>query len=189
LLIPLRHAGDHLLVLGIPEQRLESRYTQIHVFANGMFLTTIDLRRQLAASEFCVPIPKRALFGPWVEISLRPKNYLGDAQPASDDDALMRGVPVRRLRLLDMKRMTEIFSAENKPELQIRVLRGDEPEASKFARIKHKIDNSSHRQASELPADFDPLLYVLSYPDLFEHEVDPYEHFLLYGRKERRGWR
>jgi hypothetical protein len=40
-----------------------------------------------------------------------------------------------------------------------------------------------------MPMDFDPVLYVLSYDDLFEHEVDPYEHFLAYGRKERRGWR
>jgi hypothetical protein len=189
LLIPLRHAGDHLLVLGMPEQRLESRYAEIHIFANGTFLTTIDLRARLAASEYCVPIPRRALFGPWVEISLRPKDYLGDAQLASDDDALVRGVPVRRLRLLDMKRMNEIFSAENKPELQVRVLRGEEPERSKFARIKRKIENSPHRQASEVPEDFDPELYVFSYPDLFEHEVDPYEHFLLYGRKESRGWR
>ena len=101
----------------------------------------------------------------------------------------MRGVPVRRLRLLDMQRMTEIFSAESKPELQVRVLRGDEPEASKFARIKQKIDNSPHRHASEVPADFDPVLYVFSYPDLFEHEIDPYEHFIVYGRKEQRGWR
>ena len=63
-----------------PEQRLESHYSQIHVFANGTFLTTIDLRARLAASEYCVLIPRRALCGPWVEISLRPKGYLGDAQ-------------------------------------------------------------------------------------------------------------
>ncbi|HET7851482.1 MAG TPA: hypothetical protein VFK91_01890, partial [Methyloceanibacter sp.] len=95
----------------------------------------------------------------------------------------------RRLRLLDAKRIADMFRAESKPELQMKILRGDEPETSKFARIKQKIDNSPYRQASGIPMDFDPVLYVLSYDDLFEHEVDPYEHFLAYGRKERRGWR
>jgi len=49
---------------------------------------------------------------------------------------LTRGIPVRWLRLLDAKRIADMFSAENKPELEMKVLRGDEPEASKFARIK-----------------------------------------------------
>jgi hypothetical protein len=186
LLIPLRHAGDHLLVLGIPEQRLESHYAHIDVFANGTLVSTIDLKKRLAASDYCVLIPKRALFGPWVEISLRPHGYLGEVQQTP---VLMRGVPIRRLRLLDVKRMTEMFSADNKPELQVKALRGDEPEASKFARIKQKIDNSPYREASGVPADFDHVLYVSSYPDLFEHEVDPYEHFLFHGRGEGRAWR
>ena len=187
LLIPLSHAGDHLLVLGMPEQRLTSHYAHVHVFANGTFLATLDLRGQLAASEFCLLIPRRALFGRWVEISLRPKGYLGEAQPGVH--ALTLGVPVRRVRLLDVSRLTDIFSEENKPELQLKVARGDEPEASKFARIRQKIDNSPYRQAKDVPPDFDPVLYVSCYPDLFEHEVDPYEHFLVYGRKEQRGWR
>ncbi|MGH6825077.1 nucleotidyltransferase family protein [Methyloceanibacter sp.] len=189
LLIPLSHSGDHLLVLSMAEQFLVSQHAHIHVFANGTFLAAIDLKGRIAAFAYCVLIPSRALFGRWVEISLRPKSYPGDAKPPPGDYALTRGVPVSRLRLLDVKRMTGMFSAENKPELQIKVLRGEEPEVGKFARIKQKIDNSPHRQASGIPIDFDPVLYVLSYPDLFEHEVDPYEHFLTYGRKERRGWR
>jgi len=189
LLIPLSHAGDHFLVLSIAEQFLVSQHAQIQVFANGTFLATIDLRGRIAAFEYCVLIPARALFGPWVEISLRPKSYRGDAQPPLGHYSLTRGVPVRRLRLLDAKRIADMFSAESKPELQKKALGGDEREASKFARIKQKIDNSPYRHDSGIPLDFDPVLYVFSYADLFEHEVDPYEHFLAYGRKERRGWR
>jgi Uncharacterised nucleotidyltransferase len=189
LLIPLSHAGDHLLVLGMAEQFLVSQHAHLQVFANGTFLATIDLRGRIAAFEYCVLIPARALFGPWVEISLRPKSHCGDERPPPGNYALTRGVPVRRLRLLDSERIAGMFSAESKPELQMKISRGDEPEASKFARIKRKIGNSPYRHDSGMPMDFDPVLYVLSYDDLFEHEVDPYEHFLVYGRKERRGWR
>jgi hypothetical protein len=68
-------------------------------------------------------------------------------------------------------------------------LEGEEPYASKLARIKAKIENSPHKNANELPDDFDPLLYVLSYGDLFEREVDPFEHFIRFGSHEDRAWR
>jgi hypothetical protein len=45
------------------------------------------------------------------------------------------------------------------------------------------------RVRSSIPVDFDPHLYVLSYPDLFEAEVDPYEYFSVFGRHENRLWR
>ena len=53
--------------------------------------------------------------------------------------------------------------------------------------IQAKIEASPFRQSGSLPAGFDPLIYALSYPDLFELEVDPYEHFLIHGRHESRG--
>jgi FkbM family methyltransferase len=68
------------------------------------------------------------------------------------------------------------------------ILSAKEPEASKFERIKKKIESSSYRNATELPADFDPAFYILSHADLFEHEVDPYEHFVNHGRHEKRRW-
>jgi hypothetical protein len=51
------------------------------------------------------------------------------------------------------------------------------------------MEHSPFRNTPEIPAGFDPVLYVLSYPDLFEHEVDPYEHFVNYGKREGRMWR
>ena len=78
---------------------------------------------------------------------------------------------------------------QNPKPLYLKILNGDEPEASKFARIKKKIDTSARRGSSKIPQDFEPITYVLSYPDLFESEVDPYEHYVSYGRRERRFYR
>ena len=102
---------------------------------------------------------------------------------------MARSVALRKLRILDLKRMNEIFSGHNPPQLHLRLLRGEEPYASKFARIQAKIDNSPFRGARQLPEDFDPHFYVLSYGDLFEGEVDPYEHFIDFGMRENRAWR
>ena len=71
---------------------------------------------------------------------------------------------------------------------RLNIFRGEEPYASKWARIKTKMDTSPFREANELPANFDPTQYVLCYPDLFEHEVDSYEHFVKWGRHEGRVW-
>jgi hypothetical protein len=71
----------------------------------------------------------------------------------------------------------------------LRVLGGAEPEAGKFARIRNRIETSPHRHDQSLPEDFDPLVYVFTYRDLFDAEVDPYEHFLRFGRLEGRSWR
>jgi hypothetical protein len=76
----------------------------------------------------------------------------------------------------------------NQLKLCSAILNAKQPEASKFERIKKKIESSSYRNASELPAGFDPVFYILSYTDLFEHEVDPYEHFVNNGRHEKRRW-
>ena len=71
---------------------------------------------------------------------------------------------------------------------RLKIFRGEEPHASKLARIKRKMDASPFRYARDLPASFDPMRYVLGYLDLIEHEVDPYEHFLNWGRHEGRVW-
>ena len=80
-------------------------------------------------------IPWRLLFGPWVEISLRPRPYLG----ASDVHATALSVPARRLRVLNLRQITEVFSGHEVPRLYVRILKGEEPYASKFARIEDKI--------------------------------------------------
>jgi hypothetical protein len=51
------------------------------------------------------------------------------------------------------------------------------------------MENSPFRNSPEIPSDFDPVMYVLLYPDLLEHEVDPYEHFANHGKREGRMWR
>jgi hypothetical protein len=85
-----------------------------------------------------------------------------------------------------LQHVAEVFSGHEVPQLYVRLLRGEQPYAAKLARIEAKMKSSLSKDSGELPANFDPLKYVLSYPDLFEHEVDPYDHFLTYGRHENR---
>lgn len=188
LLIPLRRISDHLIVLGIAESRLYSLNARLKVFANGMYLAPLDLRERLSVSDYCLMVPQRALFGPWLELSLRPQHYLGHGTYYGRDYQLARGAPLRRLRIYDMPRLSEVFSGQHVPQLLYTLLQADQPQASKFERIRKKIETSQYRDSRDLPADFNPLVYVLSYPDLFEHEVDPYEHFLQYGRWTGRPW-
>jgi|SRR5579862_748276 len=189
LLIPLRQVGDHLIVLGFSDERHHSPNWRIDVFANGSFLTTIDFKDGLAASDRCLVVSRHVLFGRWVELSLRPRPYLGHEARWPEDYGLTRSAPVRRLRVLDLERMTEMFRPNEVPLLYLRILRGEEPHASKWRRIQSKIDTSPDRDSPELPAGFDPIQYTLFYPDLFQEEVDPYAHFLTCGRREGRGWR
>jgi Uncharacterised nucleotidyltransferase len=184
LLIPLRQVADHLIVLGLADNR-HSLNPRIHVFANGKLLSTFNLNEQISVSEYCFMIPASLLFGPWVEFAFRPRPYLGDKMDTLSHFARGRGLPVRRLRIFTLQEMNELFSGYQPPPL-LKIVKGQEPQASKFERIKKKMENSPYRTASELPSDFDPIGYVLSYPDLFEHEVDPYDHFLHWGRHEGR---
>jgi hypothetical protein len=188
-LIPLRHTGDHLIVLGISENRFDSPNACINVFGNGIFLASINLRERLSTSEYCLVVPRWVLFGPWLELSLRPKPYLGEEAVSSGSYSLKRSLPVRRLRVLDMQQMSDFLSGDYVPQLYLTILKGQEPQASKFARIKQRMEHSRFRNAPEIPSDFDPVLYVVSHPDLLEHEVDPYEHLVKHGRHEGRLWR
>lgn len=183
LLIPLPALDDYTIVIGFAERA--SRNAHIDIFANGLHVGSKRIMSSLTDSACCLLIPRRALFGPWVELSIRPKPY----NPVQADFVSTFGAPVRRIRVLDSHHMAQVFSGHEVPKLYPRLVRGEEPYASKLARIEAKIENSPHKTSRALPEDFDPLLYVLSYPDLFEVEVDPYEHFLSYGRHEGRVWR
>ncbi len=185
LLVPLKHVEDHLLVLAFADHQRCSPNGRVEVFANGLYMTEIDLSKRVSATACCLTITRRMLFGPWVELSFRPKPYVDGAAK----HARGLSVALSKLRILDLGRMNEIFSGQNPSQLQMRLLRSEEPYARKFARIRAKIESSPHKGASELPEDFDPLVYVLSYGDLFEAEVDPYKHFIDYGRHENRAWR
>jgi hypothetical protein len=187
LLIPLRHRGDHLIILGLSEHR-HSPNARVDVFANGVYLTTLDFTARVQTSEYCLIVPRRALFGPWVELSLRPQPYIGDAVNSGEAYPLRRSVPVRRLRVLDMAQVSEVFSGYHVPQLYFTILKAEEPHASRFERIKRKIEESPYRYAAGIPANFNPVLYIFSYPDLLEGEVDPYEHFIRHGREEGRLW-
>jgi len=153
--------------------------------ANGLYVTKKDLSERLAETACCLVISRRMLFGPWVELSFRPRPYIFDVI----EHATTLSAPARRLRVLDLRHMTEVFNGHEVPQLYLRLIRKEEPYTSKLARIQAKIDSSPHKRSRHIPVDFDPNLYVLSYPDLFEAEVDPYEHCSVFGRHENRLWR
>jgi hypothetical protein len=187
-LIPLRHAGDHFLILGLAEARFHSPNACVNVFANGIYLTTINLRERTTTSEYCLLVPRSALFGPWVELSLRPKPYLGDDAASSGNYPLTRSLPVRRLRIVDTQNISDLLSGEYVPHLNLPILK-DREQSAKLTRIKMRMENSPFRNSPEIPSDFDPVMYVLLHADLLEHEVDPYEHFANHGKREGRLWR
>ncbi len=59
----------------------------------------------------------------------------------------------------------------------------------KNERLRHvlsKIETSQFAKDRTLPRDFDPILYVEANPDLIAAQVDPFEHYLNYGRMEGR---
>lgn len=49
--------------------------------------------------------------------------------------------------------------------------------------------SSPDRVAGQLPADFDPVAYLLFNPDVLAAGIDPYAHVAEYGRQEERRWR
>ena len=103
---------------------------------------------------------------------------------------LRRSLPIRQLRIATLAdQIADIAGLNRIPLLHERILKGEEPHKSRFERIVQRIRVSPHRNAARLPVDFDPVRYVLNYADLFEAEVDPYEHFLLHGQQEGRSWR
>jgi hypothetical protein len=189
LLVPLSAVEDHMVVLGLSDRRLDSPNFTLDVFANGYFMTTVDLRRDAATSRYCFFISRQILTDRWVELSLRPRSYQGQDPILPETYWFTRGVPVASLQVYDIEQANCALSQHDVPRLSLRVLAGSEPESSKFKRIKEAIERSTYKNSAALPNGFDPVAYVFLYPDLFEAEVDPYEHFLDCGRHEGRRWR
>ena len=134
-------------------------------------------------------VPRGLLFGPWVELSFRPSPYRGTEVETPEDYAFMRSLPARRLQVVEAADMNTLFSGRYIPDIHLKILAGEEPHASRFARIKTKVENSPFRGHADLPADFDPYRYILLYADLQAAEIDPYEHYIAHGKKENRAWR
>jgi hypothetical protein len=189
LLVPLRGFEDYMVAIDLADSRVTTPNFRINVFANGHFMTTMDLRHDATTSQYCFLVSRTILTGPWVEFSLRPHPYLGPRHIAPETYGLMRGAPVTRLQVLDVRATRWVLGRDQIAELHMRILRGAEPEASRYNRIRDRIESSVHRASKALPDDFDPVLYVLANRDLFDAEVDPYEHFVTLGRAQGRRWR
>jgi hypothetical protein len=189
LLVPTQSRADHVLTISFADHRLASPAASFDVFANGQFLAFVDFRERPRVADYVVLVPARVLFGCWIELSFRPRPYVTE-QDASVNYSLRRSLPIRQLRIATLAdQMADIAALNRIPLLHEKILKGEEPHKSRFGRIMETVRTSPHRNAAHLPADFDPVRYILNYADLFEAEVDPYEHFLLHGQKEGRSWR
>ena len=183
LLIPLQKLGNHLLLFRIAESRVSSANVSVHVFANGMFITTMEFKEESQTSQYSFFVPKRALFGPWLELSV-PASRLQREPPAGSRRASSCCAACRR----DAFRCSTPTgsSARNARRAQPgRSSRDRSQETGKFLRIKAKIEASPHHGHGELPEGFDPYVYVLSHADLFEAEVEPFDHYLQFGRRRK----
>ena len=78
LLIPLKRVEDHLIVLAFAEHQRSSPNGRVEVFANGLCVAEIDLSKNVSATAHCLAITRHMLFGPWLELSYRPKPYVSD---------------------------------------------------------------------------------------------------------------
>ena len=109
LLIPLERVGDYLLVVRFADSRRESPNPSIDIFANGLHVTHIDFRKH-STSEYAFLVPGRILFGPWLELSLRPKRYLGSGAWSPEEwYSLKRCAPVQRLSVMDLPHLAALL--------------------------------------------------------------------------------
>lgn len=70
-------------------------------------------------------------------------------------------------------------------ECQLRKAMADNSSASGEG-LASKILMSPFTSAEKLPLCFDPVRYLALHKDLFDANVDPYEHYIQYGRSENR---
>lgn len=76
LLVPLKSVESCTIVLTASDDRVRTPNNEINVFANGHFITKIEIRES-AISDYAFSIPRHLLFGPWIELSLRAMDYRG----------------------------------------------------------------------------------------------------------------
>jgi hypothetical protein len=189
LVVPATRNMDYLVVLSFSIYRVISPTPSFAVLANGCYLGDVDFRQTPETSTYVFCIAKSAVFSNWIELSFRPYNYVGD-RIAQKNYASRRCLPIQRLEFLRVQdQLCLLLNPIVMPPLYEKIQNGEEPQRSKFDRIKGKIETSELKNSEQLPIGFDPITYVLNYGDLFEAEVDPYEHYLSFGRNEGRLWR
>jgi hypothetical protein len=189
LLLPVRRGADHLLVLSFAESRTRSAAPRFDVFVNGRRAALIDFRAHPEVASYVLHVRRRAIFADWLEVSFRPHDYVAQAEAISNYPARL-GAPLHAVDVMRMDgKAGALFDERAVPLLCERILKREEPYFSKFEAVKNKIASSPFSGSPDLPDGFDPIRYVLYYHDLLMAEVDPFEHYLHYGRREGRVWR
>jgi hypothetical protein len=189
LILPASRRQDYLLALTVSVYRIYSGAPDFAVLGNGHLLGLVNFRRTPQISTYFFSVPKRLVFADWLEVSFRPHNYASE-QIAQSNYGHRISIPAQRVELIGVcDRLPALLDLPVVPPLLEMIQRGEEPYKSRFERLKARMDVSVWKDSNELPPGFDPVLYLLNNPGLFEAEVDPYQHYVHWGRAEGRQWR
>lgn len=184
LLVDLPAVQDYLAIFSVSIAAKGSPNPRVSVVVNGRLARTLKLRSE-NRTKFAILVPRSYLCGPWIELSFRPRRF--GAKPITTYGQ-RRSLPAVRLQIIPAERASVAFAVRDPTPLQCKVDRGEEPYCSKFKRVELKIRDSAYKHDPRLPADFDPVSYVLLHEDLLNAEVDPYWHFIVAGDGEGRAW-
>ncbi|MEZ5830188.1 MAG: nucleotidyltransferase family protein [Dongiaceae bacterium] len=184
LLVNLPDMRDYVAVFSVSSVARHSPNPNVLVVVNGRKARKLSLRSE-NRTKFAFLIPRSYLFGPWIEISFRPDRF--GAKPFSAYGE-RRCLPAVRLQIIAPERVAAVLAVRDPTNLQRKVDRGEEPYCSKFKRVEIKIRESTLRGDPRLPVDFDPVSYILLHEDLLNAEVDPYWHFIAFGKGEGRAF-
>jgi len=180
LLIPLAGQTDQLLVLFLSPRHQHGTGGRFRVYANGYEIALSEIGQ----TALMLPIRAHMLFGPWVDLSLRPMRF----HPSSAELAEVRTVAASRIIVVNGALGIRRLGSGIPNRLVRDIIEGDRAKAEKLTRIRERMAESLDRGSKLLPPGFDALAYVLNYEDLFEAEVDPYTHYISFGRSEGRSW-
>ncbi len=131
------------------------------------FLTT-DLHRQRSSGA-------GAVLDPWTK----------DAYDALSSAALGKKLGTRKLDKIYLEfSMSEHMFRTALKEFEMRFM-------PKERSVDRTLDwsNSTWRQHAELPVDFEATVYLDINRDVQAAHVDPYQHYIIFGRKEGRRWK
>ena len=97
-LIRLPSMGDHTVIFEFAADDTFVGGGRINVFANGRYLATVDREDLVGADQWRVFVPSGALFGRWVELSLRAERVDARQRKRTGND--LTNLALQRLRIM-----------------------------------------------------------------------------------------
>ena len=118
-------------------------------------------------------------------------NFQSDEKKANEFrgvfEYLGRSITEKMNNILYLQEIKKInFCEKNYLSRLENIVYGSHAGEPKLLKIKQKIYSSPFSSHGDIPLGFNPLLYILKHEDLFNAEVDPYEHYINFGQFEKR---